>query len=51
MEEEALQLYKFHYFILETANIQKCKVFFFSYISLGNVNASGFVSCQYPQIY
>ena len=41
----------FHYFIyLETSNNKKSKVFFL-WIFSGNVNASGFVSCWYPQIY
>ena len=40
-----------HYFIyLETTNTQKSE-FFLLRISLGNVNASGVVICQYLQIY
>ena len=42
---------KCHYFIsLEIANTQKSEVFLLR-ISLGNVNASVVVTCQYPQIY
>ena len=40
-----------HYFIsLEASNTQKREVFLLR-ISSGNLNASGVVTCQYPQIY
>ena len=37
-------------FFLEIANTQKSEVLFLR-ISSGNVNASGLVTCQYPQTY
>ena len=36
---------------IQTSNTRKSEFFFFLSISSGNVNASGVVICQYPQIY